>query len=1347
MRGTVRHIAGDRGEFRHDIGIGNKVGQHDLPRCVRRVLPVGRNAPARVGNILAGGIGDGEGHARERRARDRVLFRDRQASLGLVAELKRNRFAALDLDGLRRIVEDIAGLRPRFLDDQRHAGVNAVNADAARAVGNVLPVGVADQRTRAVGDEKFHIGQGRSRQRVLLGDKDAALRGITEVELNDRLRVAGEIRRLRRCVDHMAAVARQLLHHIRARFKPGHGERAVGAGFLGGDHGAARAGRAGQVLDLENRALHSFAGHAVEFIDDKRGERRIFKGDGLSRSRQQIELLRVGGFERVTGRRLDLLYLVPSVTEVIEPEPSVFVRVVIAEVVDLAAERLIAAVGDAELRALYAVAGDAVDLVDRQIRLEVVFKNDGAQLIRLQRNKLLRFLCGEVAGRRGGLGNLIHAGVKVTDEDFAVCVRRFRGDGGGIGLLDLEHRAAQSLARVRVALDDFQVRFFLIGYDELAGLPREQLHMELCFVLNVPAGRGKLLHGIDAGIKVFNRDLAAHIGDAVKIMAPVLNLRHAEGRAGQQLTPLGIVLDNGERRFFRVRECENRVFAALDLDDALGIVNEVIFRRCQLLDRIAAGVERGQVDLAIGVGHVLLAEAAAHLRDFEAGVCQRRVGLTVQLCEENAGFQIVKENKGLILRARFQLDLLRDAVDHMTCQRGNLFDEVGAGVKVIKENLTAGIGRVFSNQRRVAVDGKGRVGKALLRLRVVFHDAELGHTAVFHGDAGVVGGRGVVVIDVNAMLRAVQNVTGRSNGFFDGVVARRDAGDVGKAVFVGGHAGDALTVPEYVKARVRQAVIVAFVTFVNDERGLADILESHCHVALAVPMDGLRRCVQLIALRGRDLIHLVAAHGELVGVHLDDARGVGVAGGRKAAVDLLKAHGRALQGVARLRVHLFHGELLLGAVLHGQVIHTRRLDADAHGIDDGIARRGLGFGQRVGDQRFKQVPCDNAVFVGGAHAGAAVCAGQGKLCAGKYLPAAAYLCHLQLAGFCQDAAPHQDSFGALDALAGVGNDIALLRGVVVFGEVDFILHHVRAAADRDLAAVGNGLSRDAELRPAGVFKAVAVEGGVLVRNRQTPCCVTPERAARKLVVLQIGEHRALRRVVVPQLDVVAGVVGRGRGRKGIFAGVVRNAADHLALDAVTLAVRGVFQRHVGGHGDVAAQRILVQTDIHTRLRDARPALCHVEDELDCAENAHLLGVAGRLRDELAPACELRPRNAELSQRRPNRKLRRVGVFAFGQPGQDGVSGEVQAEERINAVGGIAVGQRPRRLRACRVLSRNRECAGGIVQPMIDTERGSACAVVGRIGVRPRAQLRAEIRGQIELTGAERDGTACAAVRN
>ena len=249
------------------------------------------------------------------------------------------------------------------------------------------------------------------------------------------------------------------------------------------------------------------------------------------------------------------------------------------------------------------------------------------------------------------------------------------------------------------------------------------------------------------------------------------------------------------------------------------------------------------------------------------------------------------------------------------------------------------------------------------------------------------------------------------------------------------------------------------------------------------------------------------------------------------------------------------------------------------------------------------------------------------------------------------------------------------------------------------------------------------------------------------MVLQIGEHRALRRVVVPQLYVVAGVVGRGRGRKGIFAGVVRNATDHLALDAVTLTVRGVFQRHVGGHGDVAAQRILVQTDIHARLRDARPALCHVEDELDCAENAHLLGVAGRLRDKLAPACELRPRNAELPQRRPNRKLRRVGIFAFGQPGQNGIIGEVQAEERINAVGGIAVGQRPRRLRACRVLSRNRECTGGIVQPMIDTERGSACAVVGRIGVRPRAQLRTEIRGQIELTGAERDGTACAAVRN
>ena len=68
--------------------------------------------------------------------------------------------------------------------------------------------------------------------------------------------------------------------------------------------------------------------------------------------------------------------------------------------------------------------------------------------------------------------------------------------------------------------------------------------------------------------------------------------------------------------------------------------------------------------------------------------------------------------------------------------------------------------------------------------------------------------------------------------------------------------------------------------------------------------------------------------------------------------------------------------------------------------------------------------------------------------------------------------------------------------------------------DRDLAAVGNGIDRDAELRCADVLRAVGVERRRFLRGRQRPGRRLAEGAAGKLHVVQIREQipagRALR---------------------------------------------------------------------------------------------------------------------------------------------------------------------------------------------------------------------------------------------
>ena len=337
----------------------------------------------------------------------------------------------------------------------------------------------------------------------------------------------------------------------------------------------------------------------------------------------------------------------------------------------------------------------------------------------------------------------------------------------------------------------------------------------------------------------------------------------------------------------------------------------------------------------------------------------------------DAGFQIVQENKGIVLHSRLQLDLLRGGVHNMGVGSGEFLDRVCSGRKVVQIDFAAGAGGVLPHKLRVPIDGKGGIGQRRLGLRVIFHDPQHGHDLVFNGDTGVVSRGGVVVVHIDAMLRAVQHIARGGNRFPNGIIAGGHIGNIGEAVVVGGDGGNKLPVAVDLKGRVGQAVVIARVALINDKRGLSHIVKGQGHVAQAVPVDRLRRAVQLIALRGGDLIHLIASDGELVGVHLNDACLVGDLCRVKITIDLLKGDNRALQGISRLLVHLADSQLRLQC-----------LDDLAHVLCGAVQRQDfhivlcLRFGQIVFQNVQQRIVPALTVKVLGGDGGGIVAGGQ-----------------------------------------------------------------------------------------------------------------------------------------------------------------------------------------------------------------------------------------------------------------------------------------------------------------------------------------------------------------------------------
>ena len=129
-------------------------------------------------------------------------------------------------------------------------------------------------------------------------------------------------------------------------------------------------------------------------------------------------------------------------------------------------------------------------------------------------------------------------------------------------------------------------------------------------VEHITRGGRQLLHGVDTGLQGGNGNAAIGIRYPVEVVTAILHLGDAECGPGQIVAGVGVILDHRQRRLGSIGKDKLSVLASVQLDNTSAVVNEVALRGLGLLDGIGAGVQLGQVDLAIGIGHELLGVGA-----------------------------------------------------------------------------------------------------------------------------------------------------------------------------------------------------------------------------------------------------------------------------------------------------------------------------------------------------------------------------------------------------------------------------------------------------------------------------------------------------------------------------------------------------------------------------------------------------------------------------------------------------------------------------------------------------------------------------------------------------------------
>ena len=187
--------------------------------------------------------------------------------------------------------------------------------------------------------------------------------------------LAADIEGLGRGVNHVAAVALQLLADVVALFEPGDGEGAVGRSRVRTDHSAAAAADlATQVFQLEAAAGDPSSSHAILLVNHQCRQGRVWNGYSLVFAALDVDLCNRVIRKLVAGGWLGLFDGQPAVLDALQDDLTRLVCLEGPQVPLFPSFRLIAGPCDVKLGVLDGVMGDGAFFLDGDGGPLVVFK-------------------------------------------------------------------------------------------------------------------------------------------------------------------------------------------------------------------------------------------------------------------------------------------------------------------------------------------------------------------------------------------------------------------------------------------------------------------------------------------------------------------------------------------------------------------------------------------------------------------------------------------------------------------------------------------------------------------------------------------------------------------------------------------------------------------------------------------------------------------------------------------------------------------------------------------------------------------------------------------------------------
>ena len=405
----VDGISGDALYLSHNHCAGD-AGEDDLALRIGPIQAIGGQLAALVREIGAVRAGDLELYSLQRGLILAGQLVDDEVPHRLVAELHRDGLALFYLNRLGGVVQQVARFGPGLLDDQCGAGLHTFHQEGPGGVRHKFAVGVAHHGAVRFRHQELHIAQGGIVCCRYLLDQDGPLGGVGEIEGHNVLVLAGEIERLGRGVNDMAAVTLQLLADVVALFEPRDGEGAVGGGHIGPHYrSTGAADLAAQVFQLETAAGNSGPRHTVLLVDHQGRQGRVGYGDGLVLAALDIDLRNRVLRGLIARGGLGLLDFQPAVLDALQDDLACFIRLEGPQVPQLSGVRFVAGPGDMELGILDRVMGDGIFFLYGDGGPLVVFKIYGMVLVGVEGDKLgLRV--HQVRGRHRFFGNFVHAG-------------------------------------------------------------------------------------------------------------------------------------------------------------------------------------------------------------------------------------------------------------------------------------------------------------------------------------------------------------------------------------------------------------------------------------------------------------------------------------------------------------------------------------------------------------------------------------------------------------------------------------------------------------------------------------------------------------------------------------------------------------------------------------------------------------------------------------------------------------------------------------------------------------------------------------------------------------------------